>query len=146
VFWAKAPVATNTAAAEIRNSFFMIFSWPLNAAQQKTIRQEQMFRENRNSLPLFPVILHRGNATGKLEEIMKLRTIAAAALIAAFATPALAADEFFVVQDAKTKKCTIVDKKPVDTSTTVVSPSGTVYKSRTEAEAGMKTVKVCSSN
>lgn len=77
---------------------------------------------------------------------MKLRTIAAAALIAAFATPALAADEFFVVQDAKTKKCTIVDKKPVDTSTTVVSPSGTVYKSRTEAEAGMKTVKVCSSN
>jgi hypothetical protein len=81
-----------------------------------------------------------------LDEIMKLRTIAAAALIAAFATPALAADEFFVVQDAKTKKCTIVDKKPVDTSTTVVSPSGTVYKSRTEAEAGMKTVKVCSSN
>jgi hypothetical protein len=77
---------------------------------------------------------------------MKLRTIADAALIAAFATPALAADEFFVVQDAKTKKCTIVDKKPVDTSTTVVSPSGTVYKSRTEAEAGMKTVKVCSSN
>jgi cbb3-type cytochrome oxidase subunit 1 len=37
-----------------------------------------------------------------LDEIMKLRTIAAAALIAAFATPALAADEFFVVQDAKT--------------------------------------------
>lgn len=77
---------------------------------------------------------------------MKFRTIAAAALIAAFVTPVLAADEFFVVQDAKTKKCTIVDKKPVDTSTTVVSPSGTVYKSRTEAEAGMKTVKICSSN
>jgi hypothetical protein len=40
----------------------------------------------------------------------------------------------------------IVDKKPVDTTTTVVSPSGTIYKSRTEAEAGMKTVKVCTSN
>ena len=52
----------------------------------------------------------------------------------------------YVVKDAKTKHCTIVDKKPVDTTTTVVSPSGTVYKTRTEAEAGMKTVKVCSSN
>jgi hypothetical protein len=76
---------------------------------------------------------------------MKLKTIAAGALIAAFVTPALA-DEFYVVQDVKTKKCTIVDKKPVDTTTTVVSPSGTIYKTRTEAEAGMKTVKVCSSN
>ena len=64
----------------------------------------------------------------------------------AFITPVLAADEFYVVQDAKTKKCTVVDKKPVDTSTTVVSTSGTIYKSRTEAEAGMKTVKVCTSN
>ncbi|HZV05660.1 MAG TPA: hypothetical protein VE999_11310 [Gemmataceae bacterium] len=77
---------------------------------------------------------------------MKFRTLAAATLIAAFVAPAFAADEFYVVQDAKTKKCTVVDKKPVDTTTTVVSPSGTVYKSRTEAEAGMKTVKVCSSD
>jgi hypothetical protein len=77
---------------------------------------------------------------------MSFKTFAAATLIAAFVTPAVAADEFYVVQDAKTKKCTIVDKKPVDTSTTVVSPSGTIYKSRTEAEAGMKTVKICSSN
>jgi hypothetical protein len=77
---------------------------------------------------------------------MKIKTLAGATLIAAFVTPALAADEFYVVQDVKTKKCTIVDRKPVDTTTTVVSPSGTVYKSRTEAETGMKTVKVCSSN
>ena len=74
---------------------------------------------------------------------MTFRTIAAGALIMAFVTPALAADEFYVVQDVKTKKCTIVDKKPVDTTVTVVSPSGTVYKTRTEAEASMKTVKVC---
>lgn len=80
------------------------------------------------------------------EDKMKLRTIAAATLIAGFITPAFAAEEFYVVQDAKTKKCEIVDKKPVDTTTTVVSPSGTVYKTRTEAEAGMKTVKVCTSN
>ncbi|MGY4570832.1 hypothetical protein QA639_24640 [Bradyrhizobium pachyrhizi] len=76
---------------------------------------------------------------------MKFKTIVAASLLAAFVSPAFAADEFYVVQDVKTKKCTIVDKKPVDTTTTVVSPSGTVYKTRTEAETGMKSVKVCSS-
>lgn len=77
---------------------------------------------------------------------MKLRIAIAALMVAAFSLPAFAADEFYVVQDVKTKKCTIVDKKPTDTSMTVVSPSGTIYKSRTEAEAGMKTVKVCTSN
>ncbi len=77
---------------------------------------------------------------------MHFKAIAAATLIAAFIAPAFAADEYYVVQDAKTKKCTIVDKKPVDTTTTVVSPSGTVYKTRSEAETGMKSVKVCTSN
>jgi hypothetical protein len=77
---------------------------------------------------------------------MNFKTFAAATLIVAFVGPAFAADEFYVVQDAKTKNCTIVDKKPTETTTTVVSPSGTIYKTRTEAEAGMKTVKVCSSN
>ena len=77
---------------------------------------------------------------------MKLRIATAALMVVAFSLPAFAADEFYVVQDVKTKKCTVVDKKPTDTSTTVVSPSGTIYKSRTEAESGMKTVKVCTSN
>lgn len=77
---------------------------------------------------------------------MKLRIAIAALMVAAFSLPAFAADEFYVVQDVKTRKCTIVDKKPTETSMTVVSPSGTIYKSRTEAEAGMKTVKVCTSN
>jgi len=57
-----------------------------------------------------------------------------------------AADEFYVVQDVKTKKCAVIDKKPTESSMTVVSPSGTVYKTRAEAETGMKTVKVCSSH
>ncbi|WP_027525552.1 hypothetical protein [Bradyrhizobium sp. Ec3.3] len=77
---------------------------------------------------------------------MKLRIATAAVMIAAFVAPALAADEFYVVQDVKTKKCTVVDKKPTESSMTVVGPAGTVYKSRTEAETGMKTVKVCTSN
>jgi hypothetical protein len=49
--------------------------------------------------------------------------------------------EYYVVQDAATKKCTIVDKKPT-TTTSVVVGNG-VFKTRTEAETGMKTVKVC---
>jgi len=76
---------------------------------------------------------------------MNFKTVAAATLIAAFVTPAFA-DDFYVVQDVKTKKCTVVDKKPVDTTTTVVSPAGTVYKTHSEAETGMKSVKVCTSN
>ena len=51
-------------------------------------------------------------------------------------------DEFYVVGDTTTKKCTIVQQKPTTTTTTVVG-DGTVYKTRTEAESGMKTTKVC---
>jgi hypothetical protein len=74
-----------------------------------------------------------------------LRMLAAAAVTAALVVPA-SADQFYVVQNAKTKKCTVVNKKPVGTSETVVGPSGTVYKTRSEAESGMKTVKVCTSD
>ena len=74
-----------------------------------------------------------------------MKILLAATLVVAFAAPAFAADEFYVVRDASTKKCTIVDKKPTTTTTTVVS-DGKVYKTRTEAESGMKTVKVCTEN
>ena len=71
----------------------------------------------------------------------------AASLAVAFAGSAsaqTATTEYYVVQDNSTKKCTIVDKKPT-TSTTVVVGDG-VFKSKTEAETGMKSIKVCSSN
>ena len=75
------------------------------------------------------------------------KLILATALAGSLAAPAFAQSaEFYVVQDTATKKCTIVDKKPTVTTQTVVSPSGTVYKTRTEAEAGMKTVKICESH
>jgi len=76
---------------------------------------------------------------------MKTRLIVAAAMVASLAAPAFAANEFWVVQDSSTKKCSIVEKKPTETTVTVVNPSGTVYKTKTEAEAGMKTIKNCSS-
>jgi hypothetical protein len=75
-----------------------------------------------------------------------MKALVGAVLIAAFATPALAADEFYIVQDTSTKKCTIVDKKPTTTTMTVVGGDGKVYKTRTEAEGAMKTEKICTSN
>ena len=75
---------------------------------------------------------------------MKQVIIAVTAL--AFSTAAIAQTaEFYVVQDVKTKKCTIVDKKPATTETTIVG-DGKVYKTRTDAETGMKSIKVCTSN
>ena len=68
-------------------------------------------------------------------------------VLAFAATSALAqttvSTEYYVVRDATTKKCTIVDKKP--TTTTTIVDNG-IFKTRTEAETGMKTIKVCTSN
>jgi hypothetical protein len=72
-----------------------------------------------------------------------LRFSIAAALATAIAVPAFAqsATEYYVVQDTTTKKCTIVDKKPTTTTVTQVGPLA--FKTRQEAESGMKTIKVC---
>jgi N-methylhydantoinase A/oxoprolinase/acetone carboxylase beta subunit len=73
---------------------------------------------------------------------MKKRLMIGALAFAAttVANSAMAA-EFYVVRDATTKKCTVVDTKPTTTTTTIVD-NGT-YKTKTEAESGMKTTKVC---
>jgi hypothetical protein len=63
---------------------------------------------------------------------------------AVFSATAQTTTEYYVVQDVKTKKCTIVEKKP--TTTTEVTVLGNVFKTRTEAESGMKTEKVCTTN
>lgn len=68
----------------------------------------------------------------------------AAAVVLSVCGAAYAQAEFYVVQDTTTKKCTIVDKKPTTTTMTVVGDG--VYKTRTEAETGMKSIKVCTSN
>jgi hypothetical protein len=75
-----------------------------------------------------------------------IRFTIAAALATAVVLPAYAQSnttttEYYVVQDTTTKKCTIVDKKP--TTTTVVQVGPLAFKSHSEAESGMKTVKVC---
>jgi hypothetical protein len=63
--------------------------------------------------------------------------------LAAFVTPALAANEFYVVQDTVSKKCSIVELKPTVATSTVV---GTVYKTQSEAEIAMKAATLCAPN
>jgi hypothetical protein len=68
----------------------------------------------------------------------------ALASVLAVSASAQVATEYYVVQDTATKRCTIVDKKPTTTSVVQVGPMA--FKTRTEAEAGMKTITVCTSN
>jgi hypothetical protein len=75
-----------------------------------------------------------------LKKFLMIGTLVFAA--SAVAETAVAA-EFYVVRDATTKKCTVVDTKPTTTTTTIVD-NGT-FKTKTEAETGMKTMKVCTS-
>jgi hypothetical protein len=79
------------------------------------------------------------------EETLKKTLLIGALAFAAttIAQTALAA-EFYVVRDATTKKCTVVDRKPTTTTTTVVDNG--IFKTKTEAETGMKTMKVCTEN
>jgi len=91
---------------------------------------------------MFSARPHRGAVYE--EETMKAKTLAIAAALTSLAAPAFA-QSFYVVQDVKTKKCTVTETKPTTTETTVVS-GDTVYKTRAEADAGMKTVKVCTTN
>jgi hypothetical protein len=70
-------------------------------------------------------------------------SLAAFAFTSAFAQTTTVSSDYYVVRDATTKKCTIVDKKP--TTTTTIVDNGT-FKTRTEAETGMKTMKVCTEN
>jgi hypothetical protein len=71
------------------------------------------------------------------------RLAVSTALATVFASYAFAQSttEYYVVQDTTTKKCTIVDKKPTTTTVTQVGP--VAFKTRQEAETGMKTIKVC---
>lgn len=74
-----------------------------------------------------------------------MKKIFITALMVGFSTTAFAqagvVSEYYVVRDASTKKCTVVDKRPTTSTVTVVDNG--IFKTRTEAEAGMKTIKVC---
>jgi hypothetical protein len=72
-----------------------------------------------------------------------MRSLFVAAVVLSIATPAFA--DFYIVQDSATRHCTITESRPTVTTTKIVGPDGTVYKSHEEAATAMKTVKVCES-
>ena len=73
---------------------------------------------------------------------MPAKYLVGAAVAAIVALPVAAqTTEYYVVHDATTQRCTIVEQKPPTTSVVQVGPLA--FKSRTEAETGMKTIKVC---
>jgi hypothetical protein len=86
-----------------------------------------------------------GRIKKKLEEdaLRKFLMIGTLVFAASAVAETAVAAEFYVVRDATTKKCTVVDTKPTTTTTTIVD-NGT-FKTKTEAETGMKTMKVCTS-
>ena len=73
--------------------------------------------------------------------LKKFLMIGALAFTAMTVAETAMAAEFYVVRDSSTKKCTVVESKPTSTTTTVVDNG--IYKTKTEAETGMKTTKVC---
>lgn len=75
-----------------------------------------------------------------MKKLLFSGVLVAFTITSAFAQTAVST-EYYVVRDATTKKCTIVDSKPSTTTTTVVDNG--VFKTKTEAETGMKTMKVC---
>ena len=70
-----------------------------------------------------------------------MRTIFVGAALAAFVvTPAFA--DYYIVQEPTTKRCRIVEERPVSPSIGMVV-GGAIFGVRTEAESYMRTVKVC---
>ncbi|MDR6302726.1 hypothetical protein GGQ85_000402 [Nitrobacter vulgaris] len=77
-----------------------------------------------------------------------MKTFALSALISFTATPAFAQtkvhhEEYYVIRDTATKRCTIVDKRPATGATPSTIVSLGVFKTRAEAEAGLKKMDVC---
>ena len=72
---------------------------------------------------------------------MTMKYALCAVAVAALVTPALAANEFFVVQDTTTLKCSVVEQKPTVATMKLVGTA--VYKTQTEAETAMKADKIC---
>lgn len=87
---------------------------------------------------------HRMTTGGTMmKKVLLAGALTAFTATSAFAQATTASSEYYVVRDVTTKKCTIVDTKP--TTTTTIVDNG-IFRTRTEAETGMKTMKVCTEN
>jgi hypothetical protein len=69
-----------------------------------------------------------------------MKFVIATALAMLAASPA-SAENFYIVQDTATKRCTISTLRPVPGTSVLVAD--TVYPSRSEAEAAMRGMATC---
>jgi hypothetical protein len=74
------------------------------------------------------------------DEVMKLKLVVTA-LALVIATPTFAA-EYYIVQSASNKKCSIASKKPTSDKMTLVG-DGTAYKTKKEARTALKAADAC---
>jgi hypothetical protein len=72
---------------------------------------------------------------------MKKAVVGIAFLVSSYA--AVWAEEFYIVRDLATQKCTVVNKPPVTNTRTITLATDAIFKSRADAEAGIKSIKVC---
>jgi hypothetical protein len=72
---------------------------------------------------------------------MYRKYLLAAALVAAFTVPSFAATSYYVAQDAKTHKCSVVTTKPDGKAAMMIGTAG--YATQAAADAAMKTAKEC---
>jgi hypothetical protein len=71
-----------------------------------------------------------------------MKAIVGCLILAAFVSPAIAANEYYVVQDPTTKKCFVIDK-PIANSSVKLIGEDKPYVTRDAADAAMKTAKEC---
>jgi hypothetical protein len=70
-----------------------------------------------------------------------LRYATALAVVAGLSLPAIAAEEYYVAQSAKDKKCEVTDKKPDGKAMMMIGKAA--YKTEKEAETAMKAAAEC---
>jgi sporulation protein YlmC with PRC-barrel domain len=64
-------------------------------------------------------------------------------LALAASTCMCSAAEFYVIQDATTKQCRVVDQKPSDAQILVIGSGNQVYITKDEADAAMRSASIC---
>jgi hypothetical protein len=74
---------------------------------------------------------------------MLARLFVALVICAGLASPAFARN-YYVVQNVKTQKCSVLPKKPKGKTVALVKGSG-IYKTRTEARTALRTFPACKS-
>ena len=72
---------------------------------------------------------------------MKARFLLACLIVSGLATPALAR-KYYIVQNTKTLRCSVLPKKPKGKTVVLVSGSS-AYKTRNEARAALRTSAPC---